>query len=278
MAQSPTVRRLQLGRELRRLREAADVSREAAAAELECDVSKISRLETGKLTIQAAEVRALLRLYGVTDDAGEDVLLLAREARKRTSYRVPDWARTYVGLEAEAAEIKWFETILVPGLMQTESYMRAVTRAADPTRNPAEVDRLVAIRSERQARLTGDDPPQLWVVIDEAVIRREVGGKATMRDQLLRLVELSRISTVSLQVLPFGAGAHAALGSSFVTLRMADPPEAHVVYLEDLWSADYVDRPPQVLSYTIAFDRVAAIALDADESTQMIEKSIEELA
>jgi transcriptional regulator with XRE-family HTH domain len=275
MAQSPTVRRLQLGRELRRLRDAAGVAREAAAAELECDVSKISKIETGKQTLQAAEVRALLRLYGVEPEESEQVLVIAREARKRESHRVPEWVRAYVGLEAEAAEIKTFNIELVPGLFQTEPYIRAVTRAADPTRDPAEVDRLVAIRRERQGRLLGEDPPQLWAVINEAVIRRVVGGQAVMREQLGRLLELAELPTVSLQVLPFHAGAHAAMGSMFTILRLPDPG-TQVVYLEDLWSAEYVDREPQVAAYNQVFDRLCTTALDAAETKTLIERAMGE--
>ena len=277
MALSPTVRRLQLGRELRRLREVKSVTREAAAQELECDLSKISKFETGKLSLQAAEVRALLNLYGVTGDELDRIMELAREARRRNASRVPDWARTYVGLEAEAAEIKNYETELVPGLLQTETYTRAVTRAADPTRSPAEVERLVATRNERQARLLDHEAPQLWLVLNEAVIRRQVGGPAVMVEQLRRLLELGALPSVSLQVLPFTAGAHTVMGTSFIILRLADPPDAQVVYLEDLWSADYVDRPAQVAAYNSAFDHVSALALDTKDSAGMIEEVIGDL-
>lgn len=277
MALSPTVRRLQLGRELRRLREVGEVTREAAAQELECDLSKISKIETGKLSLQAAEVRALLNLYGVAGDELDRIVALAREARRRTASRVPDWARTYVGLEAEAAEIKNYEAELVPGLLQTEVYTRAVTRAADPTRSPAEVERLVATRSERQARLVEANAPQLWLVLNEAVIRRQVGGPAVMAEQLGRLLELGRLPSVSLQVLPFSAGAHAAMGTSFIILRLAEPPDAQVVYLEDLWSADYVDRPAQVAAYNSVFDRVSTAALETGKTVSLIEQVIGEM-
>jgi hypothetical protein len=163
----------------------------------------------------------------------------------------------------------------VPGLFQTEPYIRAVTRAADPTRDPAEVDRLVAIRQERQARLFGDGPPQLWAVINEAVIRRVVGGPDVMREQLARLLELADLPTVSLQVLPFSAGAHAAMGSMFTILRLPEPG-TQVVYLEDLWSAEYVDREPQVAAYNQVFDRLCTSALDAAETKTLIERAMGE--
>jgi transcriptional regulator with XRE-family HTH domain len=276
MVQSPTVRRLQLGRELRRLRERAGVARDAAAAELECDVSKISKLETGKQTLQAAEVRALLQLYGAAADESEQVLAVAREARRREPHRVPEWVRAYVGLEAEAVEINTWDVELVPGLFQTEEYIRAVTRAADPTREPAEVERFLAIRLERQTRLFGDGLPQLWAVMNEAVIWRIVGGPTVMREQLARLRELADMPTVSLQVLPFSAGAHAAMGSSFHILRLPEPPGTQVVYLEDLWGAEYIDREAQVAAYTQVFDRLCASAHDAAETMSLIEKAMGE--
>ena len=235
-------------------------------------------METGKLTLRAAEVRALLTLYGVTGDGVDVVLQLAREARRRTTYRVPDWARTYVGLEAEAVEIKEYQPELMPGLLQTEAYARAVTRAADPTRDPAEVERMVATRQDRQTRLLADDGPRYWVVLNEAVIRRQVGGAAVMSEQVAWLADVATRPRVSVQVLPFIAGAHAAMGSSFVLLRLGSPTDVEVAYLEDLWSADYVDRPMQVAAYTNAFDRLSVAALDGDDSILMINNAREGLA
>lgn len=262
MAQNPTVRRLQLGRELRRLRERAEVLREHAATELECHVSKVSRIEAGKMSAGVTEVKALLRLYGATEEESEQVLTIAREARKRSTYRVPEWVRAYVGMEAEATEIKDFQVDLIPGLLQTRAYTEAVTRAADPTRDPAEVERLVAIRADRQGRLTGDDPPLLWVVIDEAAIRRTVGGPEVMRDQLLQLRDIARLPSVSIRILPFGAGAHAAMGTPFTIVRLPDPPGGQVACVQSLWSVEYVDRPAQVDAYSVVFDRICASALD----------------
>ncbi|GAA1277226.1 helix-turn-helix transcriptional regulator [Pseudonocardia aurantiaca] len=253
------------------------MSRDDAAAELECGVSKISKIEGGKMTIALAEVKALLALYGVDADESEQILGVAREARKRVTHRVPEWVRAYVGLEAEAAEIKAFQIDLVPGLLQTEAYTRAITKAADPTRDPAEVERLVAIRRERQARLQSDSPPQLWVVLDEAAIRRVVGGPAVMREQLERLLEVARLPTVSLQLMPFAAGSHAAMGTAFTVFRLPDPPGGAVVVLEGLWSAEYVDRSQQVGAYSVVFDRLCASALDEQGSARAIEKAIGEL-
>lgn len=273
---SPTVSRLQLGRELRRLREAAQVSRDEAASELECGVSKISKVETGKATVRAGEVKVLLDRYGVTER--EAVLRLARDARKRSAYRVPDWAKTFVGLEAEAAEIRTYQAELVPGLLQTRDYARLVTRAADPYRDPREIERLVDARVDRQQRLLSDDaPPLLWAIVSEAVIRRIVGDSEVMQGQLLALLSLAERSNVTIQVLPFDAGAHAAMGSSFVHLRLADPPDAEVVYLEDITSADYLDRPAHVTTYYQVFGMLAQVAVSPEKSLLMLDRASKDL-
>lgn len=274
---SPTVRRLQLGRELRRYRELAQVSREDAAEELECNLSKISKIETGRMTLAPAEVKALVRLYRVPEDEAGQIYVIAREARKRAAYRVPAWMREFVGLEAEAVEIKAFLIDLMPGLLQTEAYTRAISRAADPTRNPDEVERLVAIRRERQARLTSDDPPQLWVVIDEAALRRTVGGPDVMREQLTHLLDVMTLARVSIQAIPFDAGAHAGMGTQFTIFRLPEPPGGQVTVLNGLWSADYIDRDQQVADYTDVFDGLARIALDERGTARLISERIGDL-
>jgi transcriptional regulator with XRE-family HTH domain len=271
VSSSPTVYRLQLGRELRRLREVAGRSRDDAAAELECGVSKISKIETGKATLRPAEVRALLDLYNVTDR--DAVLRLAQYARRRSTVRVPDWAKTFVGMEADAAEIRTYQTELVPGLLQTEDYARVVTQAADPTRDPRAVERLVASRIERQQRLHSPGAPLIWAILNEAVIRRQVGDKETIGRQLLHLVELNNDSNITIQVLPFSAGAHPAMGSSFVHLRLGDPPDGEVIYLEDMASADYLGRPAQIASYLAAFGMLAQMALSPTQSSFLIKSA-----
>lgn len=275
---SPTVSRLQLGRELKSLREGAGHAREEVARGLDWHVSKLSKIETGGATLSSLEVKALLALYGVTEVADvERMIELARQARRRTKARVPEWARAAYGLEAEAVEIRDFQEVLVPGLLQTEAYTRALTRAIAPTGLLADEDRIVESRGERQARLSGKTPPQLWVVLHEAAIRAVVGGPEVMQDQLGRLVELAALPTVSLQVIPFRVGAHAAMGTSFTILRLPDPPGGDVVYLEDLWSADYLNRAGQVGNYTMVFDRLSASALSREDSATMIREVAGEL-
>lgn len=271
---SPTVSRLQLGRELRRLRERAQVTRDAAAAELECDLSKISRLENGGRTLQPVELRALLRLYEATEEETARLSELGKAARRRAAIRVVDWARSFFALESEAAEIKSYQSELVPGLLQVPEYTRAVARAFNPTGDRAEVEHIVAVRQERQARLLGKEAPQLWVVINEAVIRRPVGGVEVMHSQLTRLRELAELPSISLQIMPFSAGAHAAMLGSFVILRLGELPEAKVVYLEDSYGADYVERPAQVDRYAVLFDRLCSTALDESGTRRMIEEAV----
>ncbi|MGH4019114.1 MAG: helix-turn-helix domain-containing protein [Pseudonocardiaceae bacterium] len=179
--------RLQLGRELRRLRNAAGVTRDRAAAELECTTSKISKVETGKANLRAGEVKVLLDTYGVTER--DAVLRLARDARRRSTSRVPDWAKTFLGMEADAAEIRTYQTELVPGLFQTEAYARVVTQAAKPAGDPREVERLVAAKTERQQRLHSSAPPLIWAIINEAAIRRQVGDREIIGRQLQHLAD-----------------------------------------------------------------------------------------
>ncbi|ANY08227.1 helix-turn-helix domain-containing protein [Pseudonocardia sp. HH130630-07] len=280
MAQGPTIRRLQLGRELKRLREGTGLLRDAAAEDLGRDASTISKIENGKMTISLGDVKSLLMLYGVPLDSDDARRLLdvAKEARKRSTHRVPDWVRAFVGFEAEASEIRDYETSVVPGLLQTESYIRALTQAGDPTRDPAEVDRLVAIRQERQARLTSGTPPRLWMVMGEAVIRRLAGfDPSVQREQLEHLRAVADLPNVSLRIIPFSARPHPALGAAFQILTLPEPTGHQVVYLEDLWSADYVDRDAQVTEYTQVFDRICDAALTPTGTAQMIDDTMGEL-
>ncbi|OLT13846.1 hypothetical protein BJF78_21080 [Pseudonocardia sp. CNS-139] len=277
MPQIPTARRLQLGRELRRLREQAGITRNQVAEELDCDLTKVSRIETGKQGLSVAEVRHLLGMFGVAKAEADQIVEVAREAKKRSTHRVPDWLRAYVGYEAEAVEMWDFQIDLVPSLFQTEAYIRAITQAADPERDQAEVERLVAIRRERQARLVGDDRPRLHAVVYEAAIRAMVGGRDVMREQLERLLEIGALPTVTLQLLPFSAGAHAAMGSAFIILRLPGATGAQVVYTEDLWSGAYVEKLPQVSAYSVVFDRLSRTALDEQGTAVMLEEAVGEL-
>ena len=275
LSNSP-VARLQLGQLLRELRENAKKTQEDAAVVLECRTPKVSKIETGKATIGPGDVRLLIDLYGTNGDTADTALQLAREARKRTNVRVPDWARRFVALESMADSLRVYEPELIPGLLQTEEYMRAVTTAADPDRDPDEIERAVAVHADRRVRLTGDDPLHVWAVINEAVIRRPVGGPSVMRGQLEHLRQLGELSRVHLQLLPFSAGAHVAMGSSFHILHTPEPTPTQVVYIEDLATAEYLEGTTRTERYTQAFAQLQNAAVDEDNTRMMFEQLIRE--
>lgn len=274
-----TPQRVQLGRALRIWRERRGLSREAVADAIACAPARYAKIETGHATVGLLELRTMLALFEVPPGVETEKLsALADQARKRLNHRVPEWARAYVSLEAVAVEIDSFQIDLVPGLLQTKAYTRAVATAVDPGRSSDEVARLVDIRQERQERLTSSSPPALTAVVHECAIRTRVGGADVMRGQLQRLLQLGELPNVTLRVLPFRAGEHAAMGSAFTILRLPDPTEAEVVYLEDLWSADYVDGERQVAAYTGAFSRLVEVSLDEKDSAAMIEEATGELS
>ncbi|CAL99529.1 helix-turn-helix protein [Saccharopolyspora erythraea NRRL 2338] len=270
---NPPVARLQLGQLLRELRESAGKKREDAAEVLECQAPKISKIETGRSTISAGDARLLIDLYGANGNTAQTVLELAREARKRTQVRVPDWARRFVAMESIADEIRGYEPELVPGLLQTAEYTRAHAMATDP----GQVDRLMAVREERQTRMSGGNVPLLHVVLNEAVLLRPVGGPEVMGGQLRHLRELVESPEITLQALPFHTGAHAGMGSSFVMLHLRESGST-VVYVEDLYTAGYLDGGSHVERYGAAFDRLRESALDEAETTALLERQIKEYA
>jgi transcriptional regulator with XRE-family HTH domain len=275
---NPIVSRIQVGLQLRQIREAANVKRNDAAAALECDVSKISKVETGERTLGILEVKALLDLYSVPADERETVLQLARDARRRNTSRVADYAKKYAAFEAEATEIRQFDAETVPGLFQTEDYARAITVAFDPRQPDEIVDQYVASRADRFKILEGANPPHMWAVLSEGVLHRQVGGREAMAAQLERIAEIAAMPTVAVHVIPFSAGAHAAMGSSFILLQLPDRLHAaRIVYLEELASADYLDQSRDVRRYSLAFDRLVSAALDARASVELIDRVRREL-
>ena len=275
-AANPPVARLQLGQLLRELRESAGKKRDDAADVLECQVPKISKIETGRATISAGDVRLLIDLYGINGETADTVLTLARQARKRSQVRVPDWARRFVAMENVSQSIRMYEAELVPGLLQTEDYIRASARSFAPEQDESQVDRIVSVRTERQSRLTSEDPPSVSAVINEAVLRRPVGGHHIMRRQLEHLRQLSDLPRVTLQILPFSAGAHPAMGSCFTMLGLREPGGVKLVYVEDLFTADYLDGLAQIERYSQVFERLQIAALGEVETTAMLDRAIRE--
>lgn len=259
-AGGPTVLRMLLGAHLRRLREARGVSREDAGWEIRSSESKISRMELGRVGFKERDVADLLTLYGVDDDEERNRLLaLARDANTpgwwhRYGDVLPGWFQSYVGLEATAAVIRTYEVQFVPGLLQTRDYARAVVLLRHGRAHPDEIERRVDLRIARQQLLRRPNPPKLWAVVDEAVLRRPIGGREVMRAQLEALIEATALSNVQIQVVPFEVGGHAAAGGAFTILRFPDNDLPDVIYIEQLTSAVYVDKPDEVDQYIAAME------------------------
>ena len=279
----PTVLRMILGTQLRSLREAADVTPDRAGYEIRASRSKISRMEHGRVGFKDRDVADLLTLYGVTDEhVRARMLSLARQANaagwwSRYDEILPDWFEQYLGLEGAASVIRTFELQFVHGLFQTEGYARAVTLLGHTAAPPEEIDRRVSLRLKRQDILTSPKPPQVWSVMDEAALRRPVGGRAVMRAQLEHLAEVASLAQVTIQVVPFGRGAHAAAGGSFTILRFAEPELPDVVYIEQLTSALYLDNREDVDHYLEVMNELSAQALTPARTTGFLAEVIREI-
>ena len=268
----PTVLRIVLGTQLRRLRERRSITCEEAGEAIRASHSKISRMELGRVGFRRRDVADLLRLYGVTDQREQESMLsLADRANTPGwwhSYSdiLPNWFETYIGLEEAASRIREYEVQFVPGLLQTEDYARAVTLLGHPTAPGHEIERRVGLRMRRQSLLDADDPPHLWAVVDEAVLRRPLGGVHVMRRQLKHLLEMTERPDVTLQMVPFKLGGHAAAGGPFSILRFAEPDLPDVVYLEQLTSALYLDKREDIDHYHMVMER---LCIDADPATEI---------
>ena len=272
-----TVLRMLLGTQLRRLREAAGITPERAGDEIRASRSKISRLETGRVRLKARDVRDLLVLYNVTDEHLSRFLSLVNRSSApdwwtKYSDLLPDWFETYLGLESAAETIRSFEIQFVHGLFQTGDYARAVTRLGHTTAPAEEIDRRVALRLKRQELLSRPKPPRIWSIMDEAVLRRPVGGSALMRAQFEHLIEIARLPHVTLQVVPFTRGGHAGESGSFTVLRFAARDLPDVVYIEQLTGAVYLDQRPDVEHYLEVVDVLSGEALTPVATTRFIEQ------
>ena len=273
-----TVLRMLLGSQLRRLREAAGISAEKAGYEIRASRSKISRMETGRVGLKARDVEDLLTLYGVTDEKQRaKVVALARRSRAPEWWAkyndiLPDWFETYLGLESAATSIRSFEMQFVPGLFQTEDYARAVTKLGHQTARVDEIERRVGLRLKRQDLLARAQPPRIWAVMDEAVLRRPVGGLPVMRAQLRHLVEAARLPRMTLQVVPFARGGHAGASGSFSILRFEERDLPDVVYIEQLTSAVYLDQRQDIEHYLEVVDQLSGEALTPADTARFIEQ------
>jgi len=275
----PTVRRMVLGAQLRRLREAAGITRAQAGYVIRGSESKMSRLELGRVGFKKRDVADLLTMYGVHDERERAQLLaMAEEANKpgwwyRYNDLLPSWFTDYVGLEESASRIQTLELQFVPGLLQTEEYAREVASHGRKEWVTEEVERRIALRMQRQRILTRPNPPKLWAFLDESVLHRPIGGPAVMKRQLEALLEWTRMPHVTLQVLPYERGGHAAEGA-FALLRFAEAELPDVVYIEHLNGALYLDKPEEREPYSRAIDRLAVDSETPAQSRAMIEKAL----
>jgi transcriptional regulator with XRE-family HTH domain len=272
----PTVRRILLGSQLRRLREVKGISREAAGYHIRASESKISRLELGRVSFKERDVADLLTLYGLTDESERTLLLeMAREANKpgwwhNFSDILPGWFQPYVGLEEAASMIRTYEIQFVPGLLQTEEYARAVVAQGSRGTPRDVIERRVSVRMNRQKLLTKQGAPKLWVVMDEAALRRPIGGPKVMRSQLEHLANLTSHPNLTIQIMPFRFGAHAAEGGAFSILRFPEPDLPDVVFLEQLTGATYLEKREDVDRYMEAMDRLSVDSVSPADTSRLL--------
>jgi transcriptional regulator with XRE-family HTH domain len=277
---APTVLRILLGTQLRRLRESRGISAQEAARAIRGSESKISRIELGRNAVREVDIADLLNLYGVTDSVErEQLLTLASQANQpgwwhRYQDVLPAWFQSYIGLEESAESIRSFDTQFVPGLLQTEDYSAAVIRLG--SYSPDETDRLVYLRKERQRRFASGGL-KLWAVIDEVALRRPVGTAALMRAQLEHLLDISCRPGLTIQISPFLTGASYAAPGSFSILAFATDDLPDVVYVEQLTSAMYLDKPADVDRYTEAMDHICASSTTPEQTTDLIRSMLAEL-
>ncbi|RBM20742.1 helix-turn-helix transcriptional regulator [Streptomyces sp. PT12] len=278
----PAVPRMILGARLRQLREARGITGADAGERIRASHSKISRLESGRTGFKTRDVEDLLTLYGVVDRGERATLLaLARQSNSAGWWHVyhdvvPAWLNLYLGLEQTAMVIRAYELQFVPGLFQTEEYARAVTRLGYDE-SEERVERRVRLRMGRALILERARPPHVWVVIDEAALRRRVGGQATMRRQLAHLIEVSELPHVTIQVAPFSAGAHAALAGPVTILRPPGGELPDVVYLEQMTGGVYPDKPAEIEQYRHVMNRLVVEAEAPHATRDVIHRVMREL-
>ncbi|MCQ9181436.1 helix-turn-helix domain-containing protein [Streptomyces sp. IBSBF 2953] len=271
---NPTVRRRRLGQELRRLRELKGMTAEEVAERLLVSQSKISRLENGRRSISQRDVRDLCGVYEVEDQRMVDSLMeMAKDSRQQGWWHafgdVP--YSVYIGLETDAASLRVYDPQVVPGLLQTRQYAEALISGALPETAHTEIEKRVQVRMRRQERVSsGENPLRLWSVMDESALRRVVGSRELMRDQLEHLVEQSQLPHVTVQVIPFDMGAHPGLNGQYAILEFPDTADSSVVYIEGVTSDLYLEKPNDVQKYSVMYEHLRAQALNVDQSRQFI--------
>ena len=279
----PTVRRILLGAQLRRLRETRGITREEAGYRIRASESKISRMELGRVGFKERDVVDLLAMYGVDDGAEREALVtLAREANAAGWWHqyasvLPDWFQTYVGLEEAASMLRVYEVQFIPGLLQTPGYARAVITRGCPNAPETEIERRVSMRITRQELLTKHAGPQLWAVVDEAALRRPVGGRQMFRAQLEHLIEVTQDARITLQVTPLRSGGHAAEAGAFTIMRFPEADLPDVVYVEQLTSALYLDKREDVERYSEVMERLSVESEPPERTTDLLRGMLQDL-
>jgi transcriptional regulator with XRE-family HTH domain len=279
---NPTVRRRRLGQELRRLRELKGMTAEEVAERLLVSQSKISRLENGRRSISQRDVRDLCGVYEVEDHRIVDSLMqMAKDSRQQGWWHsfgdIP--YSVYIGLETDAASLRVYDPQVVPGLLQTRGYAEALINGALPETVSQDIEKRVQVRLRRQERIQApDNPLRLWTVLDEAALRRRVGDKGIMREQLEHLVEQSQLPHVTVQVIPFEMGAHPGLNGQYAILEFPDAADSSVVYIEGVTSDLYLEKANDVQKYSVMYEHLRAQALNVDQSRQFISDIAKEYA
>ncbi|MFD7747663.1 helix-turn-helix domain-containing protein [Streptomyces sp. NPDC059698] len=273
---NPTVRRRRLGQELRRLRELKGMTAEEVAERLLVSQSKISRLENGRRSISQRDVRDLCGVYEVEDHRVVDSLMqMAKDSRQQGWWHafgdIP--YSVYIGLETDAESLRVYEPQMIPGLLQTRAYAEALISGALPEAPPSDIEKRVNVRSRRQDRVNSpDNPLRLWAVIDESALRRVVGDKQVMIDQLEHLVEQSHLPHVTVQVLPFEMGAHPGINGQYAILEFPDAADSSVVYIEGVTSDLYLEKAHDVQRYSVMYEHLRAQALNVEQTREFISR------
>lgn len=280
--QPPTVRLRRLAGELRALRQAAGLTREDTAEQTNINSATLYRIETAKARPQKRTLLALLDKYGVTDPARRAALVeLSKQATQlgwlqAYESELPEEYTTYISFESEARSVRNYESLFVPGLLQTEGYTRAVVTASLPSASEMEVQQRVETRTQRQASITKGDPLKLWVIVDEAVLHREVGGPQVMAEQLRHLADMAARPHITFQVLPYKVGAHPGMHGAFAVMDFPDAADPELVYIENMAGALYLEKEADVRRYAEMFDQLRAAALNPADSRRLVARLADE--
>jgi|HubBroStandDraft_1064217.scaffolds.fasta_scaffold127624_3 hypothetical protein len=281
-AGSPTVLRMILARQLQALREKAGLSYDQAADAIYSSAWTVRRMERAEGGLKPLTVKGLLHAYGITDPGEIDTFLtLARQANKPGWWHsyddvLPPWFRTAIGLEESASLIRAYEPQVIPGLLQTGDYARAITRASFPAATDQETDRRVAVRLARQDLLTRPAAPRYWAVLDETALRRRIGSPAIMHGQITHLTEAARRPGITIQVIPFAAGWHPSLYGMFNVFQFHDQQLPDIVYAESLTGASYLDKPAETTRHTEALDQMCAQAASPQDTIAILQDLLKE--